>query len=124
MRGETQKRIAINAWLYPGKDDVMIEWWQALPKGDRAPIVVRALEHYANLPPESRRDSTEQLITEIRALRHAIENLPALIVGQIRDALKAITFRLPVSSDEEDTTEVATPEALSRRRENRRKHVW
>lgn len=113
------RRIPVNAWLYRGQDDALIECWEN--EKEKSTVIVRALERYYAVPESQRRDPSERLLAEIVALRMAVENLPQTIIKQLASVWGRMSFRRDGDEPEE---ELVSEDQLAKRRENRKKNKW
>jgi len=123
---KTRHRIAINAWLYPERDSMLIERLKDY-QGDRATLIVKALENYLEIPADQRRDPAERLVEEIAQLRQAINLLPSRLLNQLTTSLAGLVIRNRGKDDDDselDTKPVVTDAELKRRRENRLANRW
>lgn len=129
QEAKAKHRVSLNAWLYTDRDQALIDAIARYVKqtnGDRATLVVRAVEVYLAVPEEERRDKTESLAQEIAFLREAINNLPSRLLSQLTSAFAGMVVRGKGKQDtsELDTQPVVTDEELAARRQNRRENKW
>lgn len=126
---KAKHRVSLNAWLYTDRDQELIdaiERYVAQSRGDKATLIVRAVEVYLAIPEEERRDPAERLVHEIALLREAINNLPSRLLSQLTSAFAGMVVRGKGKQDtsELDTQPVVTDEELAARRQNRRDNKW
>jgi aminoglycoside phosphotransferase (APT) family kinase protein len=104
----------IGAYL---QDDLLIDKWEAIPKGERGEVLRDALEQYFQMPPSKRRNPLSRIADDLAKAVKMIE--------EVQTAVKALAAR-PVnySNGPLPTVDSETQRLAAERTENMKKNAW
>src|SRR4051794_34910589 len=74
-----EARVPLRAWLTPGRDDALIEAWQAIPDGAKSQVLKSALTAYFELPGPQQPASMGQIAADMQSLLEELGELKGLV---------------------------------------------